>query len=166
MSHLAAGLSLARLVSTAWASAATFRGSDTRGGANGARIRLVPQEDWEVNQPAEPAEALWALEGIQKAFSGSQSGGKKTSLADLIVLGGCAAVEAAASRQGIDDGDAVTARCDEALGWLGHELQHVVEVASAPDVREDGSLERFYRRIGNPQPAQAPTFETSDSVSP
>ncbi len=166
MPHLPAGLSLSRLVSTAWASAVRFRGSDTRGGANGARIRLAPQRDWEVNQPAELAKALSALEGIQKASNGSQSGRKKISLADLIVLGGCAAVEAAASKQGIDDGDAVPARCDEALGWLGHELQQAVEVASAPGVRDDGSFERLYRRIGNPQPAQAPTFETSDSVSP
>jgi catalase-peroxidase len=99
---LASGLSIAELVRTAWGSAATFRGGDMRGGANGARIRLAPQKDWEVNQPAELAKVLGALEGIQKEFNGAQSGGKKVSLADLIVLGGCAAVEEAARRAGHD----------------------------------------------------------------
>jgi len=99
---LASGLSISRLVNTAWASAATFRGSDKRGGANGARIRLAPQKDWEVNQPAELAKVLSKLEAIQKEFNGSQSGGKKISLADLIVLGGCAAVESAARQAGYD----------------------------------------------------------------
>ncbi|MCZ7645381.1 MAG: catalase/peroxidase HPI [Planctomycetota bacterium] len=93
-------LSISDLVTTAWASASTFRGSDKRGGANGARIRLEPQKDWEVNQPARLAKALKALTGIQKAFNGAQSGGKKISLADLIVLGGCAAVEKAAKDAG------------------------------------------------------------------
>src|SRR6185295_7339682 len=97
---LASGLSISQLVSTAWASAATFRGSDKRGGANGARIRLAPQKDWEVNQPAQLGKALQKLEAIQKEFNASQSGGKKVSLADLIVLGGCAAVEAAAKKAG------------------------------------------------------------------
>ncbi len=97
---LASGLSISQLVTTAWASAATFRGSDKRGGANGARIRLAPQKDWEVNQPAELARVLQKLEGIQKEFNGAQSGGKKVSLADLIVLGGCAAVEEAAKKAG------------------------------------------------------------------
>ncbi|MCX7041830.1 MAG: catalase/peroxidase HPI [Gammaproteobacteria bacterium] len=97
---LASGLSISQLVTTAWASASTFRGTDMRGGANGARIRLAPQKDWEVNQPAELAKVLAALEGIQKNFNDAQSGGKKISLADLIVLGGCAAVEAAAKRAG------------------------------------------------------------------
>jgi catalase-peroxidase len=97
---LASGLSISQLVTTAWASAATFRGSDKRGGANGARIRLAPQKDWEVNQPAELAKVLSKLEAIQKEFNGSQSGGKKVSLADLIVLGGSAAVEAAARKAG------------------------------------------------------------------
>ena len=97
---LKCGLSIAQLVSTAWASAASFRGSDKRGGANGARIRLSPQKDWEVNQPAELAKILQKLEAIQKEFNASQSGGKKVSLADLIVLGGCAAVEEAAKRAG------------------------------------------------------------------
>ena len=99
---LASGLSISQLVTTAWASAATFRGSDKRGGANGARIRLAPQKDWEVNQPAELAKVLRTLEAIQKDFNGAQSGGKKVSLADLIVLGGCAAVEAAAKKAGHD----------------------------------------------------------------
>jgi catalase-peroxidase len=87
-------------VTTAWASASTFRGSDKRGGANGARIRLAPQKDWEVNQPAELAKVLAKLEAIQKEFNEAQSGGKKVSLADLIVLGGCAAVDAAAKKAG------------------------------------------------------------------
>jgi catalase-peroxidase len=99
---LASGLSTSQLVATAWASAATFRGSDKRGGANGARLRLAPQKDWEVNQPAELAKVLPKLEAIQKEFNSSQSGGKKVSLADLIVLGGCAAVEAAAKKAGHD----------------------------------------------------------------
>src|SRR6202023_1291422 len=94
--------SISQLVKTAWASAATFRGSDKRGGANGARIRLAPQKDWEVNQPAVLAKPLQTLEGIQKDFNRSQSGGKKLSLADLIVLGGNAAVEQAAKKAGHD----------------------------------------------------------------
>jgi catalase-peroxidase len=97
---LASGLSISQLVSTAWASAATFRGGDKRGGANGARIRLAPQKYWEVNQPAELGKVLETLEAIAKEFNGAQSGGKKVSLADLIVLGGCAAVEEAAKRAG------------------------------------------------------------------
>ncbi|MGB8029802.1 MAG: catalase/peroxidase HPI [Terracidiphilus sp.] len=97
---LASGLTISQLVSTAWESASTFRGSDKRGGANGARIRLAPQKDWEVNQPAELAKVLSKLEAIQKEFNSSQSGGKKVSLADLIVLGGCAAVDQAAKKAG------------------------------------------------------------------
>jgi catalase-peroxidase len=97
---LKSGLSISQLVTTAWASAASFRGSDKRGGANGARIRLAPQKDWEVNQPTELAKVLRTLEAIQMDFNSSQSGGKKVSLADLIVLGGCAAVEEAAKRAG------------------------------------------------------------------
>ncbi len=99
---LKSGLSISQLVSTAWASAATFRGSDKRGGANGARIRLAPQKDWAVNQPAELGKVLQTLQAIQKEFNGAQSGGKKVSLADLIVLGGCVAVEAAAKKAGHD----------------------------------------------------------------
>jgi catalase-peroxidase len=97
---LGSGLSISQLVSTAWASASTFRGSDKRGGANGARIRLAPQKDWQVNQPAKLAKVLESLEAIQADFNNKQSGGKKVSLADLIVLGGTAAVEAAAKKAG------------------------------------------------------------------
>uniref|UniRef100_UPI0035B3C38D catalase/peroxidase HPI n=1 Tax=Hylemonella sp. TaxID=2066020 RepID=UPI0035B3C38D len=97
---LAAGLGVSELVSTAWASASTYRGSDRRGGANGARIRLAPQKDWEANQPAQLAKVLKALEGIQKAFNGAQKGDKRVSMADLIVLAGCAGVEAAAKAAG------------------------------------------------------------------
>ena len=97
---LTSGLSVSELVSTAWASASTFRGSDKRGGANGGRIRLAPQTDWEVNQPAQLAKVLKTLANIQRAFNGSQSGGKKVSLADLIVLAGCAGVEQAAKNAG------------------------------------------------------------------
>jgi catalase-peroxidase len=97
---LASGLSVSQLVATAWASASTFRGSDKRGGANGARIRLAPQKDWDVNQPARLAKTLQTLEAIQREFNASQSGGKKVSLADLIVLGGCAAIEKAAKDAG------------------------------------------------------------------
>jgi catalase-peroxidase len=98
---LNSGLTTAQLVSTAWASAATFRGSDKRGGANGARIRLAPQKDWEVNQPAELAKVLAVLEKVQASFNAAQTGGKKVSLADLIVLGGSAAVEASATKAGV-----------------------------------------------------------------
>ncbi|WP_353822292.1 peroxidase family protein, partial [Mesorhizobium sp.] len=99
---LASGLSVSELVSTAWASASTFRGSDKRGGANGARIRLAPQKDWDVNQPAELSKVLSKLEGIQNEFNAAQTGDKKVSLADLIVLGGVAAVEKAAKDGGQD----------------------------------------------------------------
>jgi catalase-peroxidase len=97
---LSSGLSISQLVTTAWASASTFRGSDKRGGANGARIRLAPQKDWDVNQPAQLTKVLSSLEAIQKEFNASQSGGKKVSLADLIVLGGSAAIEKAAKDGG------------------------------------------------------------------
>ncbi len=97
---LASGLTVSQLVATAWASASTFRGSDKRGGANGARVRLSPQKDWAVNQPAQLAKAITALEGVQSAFNASAAGGKKVSLADLIVLGGCAAIEKAAKDAG------------------------------------------------------------------
>jgi catalase-peroxidase len=115
---LASGLAISELVSTAWASSATFRGSDKRGGANGARIRLAPQKDWEVNQPAQLAKVLEMLEAIQRDFNAAQSGGKKVSLADIIVLGGSAAVEQAARNAG-----------------------HAVEVPFAPG-RTDASLEQ------------------------
>jgi catalase-peroxidase len=97
---LALGLSVAELVSTAWASASTFRGSDKRGGANGARIRLAPQKDWEINQPNQLNKVLESLETIQKEFNSAQSDGKKVSLADLIVLGGCVGIEQAAKNAG------------------------------------------------------------------
>ena len=99
---LASGLSVSELVSTAWASASTFRGSDKRGGANGARIRLAPQKDWEVNQPAQLQTVLQALEAIQQEFNAGSANGKRVSLADLIVLGGCAGVEKAAKSAGVD----------------------------------------------------------------
>jgi catalase-peroxidase len=99
---LASGLSISQLVMTSWASASTFRGTDKRGGANGARIRLAPQKNWEVNQPAELAKVLPTLEKIQKDFNSAQTGKKKVSLADVIVLGGCAAIEAAAKKAGHD----------------------------------------------------------------
>ena len=101
---LASGLSISQLVTTAWASASTFRGSDMRGGANGARLRLAPQKDWAVNQPKQLAAALKVLEGIQQEFNNAQADGKKVSLADLIVLGGCAAVERAAQKSGFEVG--------------------------------------------------------------
>ena len=97
---LASGLSVSELVSTAWASASTFRGSDKRGGANGARLRLAPQKDWKVNNPTGLEAVLETLEGIRQEFNGAQSGGKQVSLADLIVLGGCAGIEAAAKAAG------------------------------------------------------------------
>lgn len=93
---------MSQLISTAWASASTFRGSDKRGGANGARIRLAPQKDWEANNPAALAKVLQTLEGMQQSFNQSQTGGKKVSLADVIVLGGCAAVEEAAKQAGVE----------------------------------------------------------------
>src|SRR5262249_46033099 len=99
---LASGLSVSQLVSTAWASASTFRGSDKRGGANGARIRLAPQKDWDVNDPLQLRTVLQKLEAIQKDFNASATGGKEVSLADLIVLAGCAAVEKAAKDAGVD----------------------------------------------------------------
>jgi catalase-peroxidase len=99
-SILASGLTVSELVSTAWASASTFRGSDKRGGANGARLRLAPQKDWPVNKPAQLAKVLKTLEGVQAAFNGAQHDGKKVSLADLIVLAGCAGVEQAAKNGG------------------------------------------------------------------
>jgi catalase-peroxidase len=99
---LASGLTTSQLVSTAWASASSFRGTDKRGGANGARIRLAPQKDWAVNNPPELAKVLKALEGIQKEFNDAQKGGKKVSLADLIVIGGDAAIEQAAKKGGVD----------------------------------------------------------------
>ena len=111
----ASGLSISQLVSTAWAAAASFRGTDKRGGANGARIRLAPQKDWEVNNGGRVAKVLQTLEQIQQDFNSSQSGGKKVSLADLIVLGGCAAVEQAAKNAGHDVDGTVRARAHRRL---------------------------------------------------
>ena len=128
---LGSGLSISQLVATAWASSATFRGSDKRGGANGARIRLAPQKDWEVNQPATLAKALQTLEGIQKEFNSSQSGKKKVSLADLIVLGGCAAVEEAAKKGGHDVKVPFSpGRTDASQEWTDAESFAVLEPAA------------------------------------
>ena len=125
---LASGLSVSQLVSTAWASASTFRGTDKRGGANGARVRLAPQKDWEANNPAELAKALQALEGIQSEFNSSQSGGKKVSLADLIVLAGCAGVEQAAKNAGHDVQAPFTpGRTDASAEWTDEESFAVLE---------------------------------------
>ena len=144
---LESGLSISQLVKTAWASAATFRGSDKRGGANGARIRLAPQKDWEVNQPAVLAKALQTLEGIQKDFNRSQSGGKKVSLADLIVLGGCAAVEQAAKRAGHDVKVPFSpGRTDASQEWTD------VESFAALEPAADGFIN--YLRNGQQRPAE------------
>jgi len=144
---LASGLSISQLVTTAWESAATFRGSDKRGGANGARIRLAPQKDWEANQPAELAKVLQTLEAIQKEFNGAQSGGKKVSLADLIVLGGCAAVEAAAKKGGHN----VTVPFSPGRTDTSQELTDVHTFAVL-EPAADGF--RNYQRKGDPKPAE------------
>ncbi len=128
---LASGLSVSQLVSTAWASASTFRGTDKRGGANGARVRLSPQKDWAANDPAELAKALQTLEGIQSEFNGSQSGGKKISLADLIVLAGCAGVEQAAKDAGHDVQVPFSpGRTDASEEWTDAESFDVLEPTS------------------------------------
>jgi catalase-peroxidase len=144
---LESGLSVSQLVSTAWASAATFRGSDKRGGANGARIRLAPQKDWEVNQPAELAKVLRTLEQIQQEFNGSQSGGKKVSLADLIVLGGCAAVEKAAKEAGHD------VRVPFSPGRTDA-LQEMTDVSSFAVLEPTADGFRNYLRAGHSRPAE------------
>ena len=139
---LASGLSASRLVATAWASAASFRGTDKRGGANGARIRLAPQKDWEANDPAELAGALQTLEGIQAEFNGAQSGGKRVSLADLIVLAGCAGVEQAARDAGHDvQVPFAPGRTDASEEWTDAESFAVLEPAA------DGF--RNYAKDGN-----------------
>ena len=143
---LASGLSISQLVTTAWASASTFRGSDKRGGANGARIRLAPQKDWEVNQPAELAKVLQALEKIQKEFNGSQSGRKKVSLADVIVLGGCAAVEAAAKKAGHDVQVPFTPGRTDAS-------QEMTDVESFAVLEPTADGFRNYQRKGDDRPA-------------
>src|SRR6202158_2523783 len=149
---LASGLSISQMASTAWASAATFRGSDKRGGANGARIRLAPQKDWEVNQPAQLGKVLQTLEGIQKEFNASQSpqsGGKakKVSLADLIVLGGCAAVEAAAKKAGHDVKVPFTPGRTDAS-------QEQTDVHSFAPLEPIADGFRNYLRSGQPLPAE------------
>ncbi len=144
---LASGMSIAQLVSTAWASAATFRGSDKRGGANGARIRLAPQKNWEANQPAELAKVLGVLEAIQADFNKSQSGGKKVSIADLIVLGGCAAIEKAAK----DAGHTVTVPFTPGRTDASQE-QTDVESFAVLEPTADGF--RNYRKAGIVRPAE------------
>jgi catalase-peroxidase len=144
---LASGLSISQLVTTAWASAATFRGSDKRGGTNGARIRLAPQKDWEVNQPAELAKILQTLEAIQKDFNNSQSGGKKISLADLIVLGGCVAVKEAAKKAGH------VGKIPWAPGRMDAS-QEQTDVHSFAVLEPVADGFRNYLRRGNPTPAE------------
>jgi catalase-peroxidase len=144
---LDSGLSVSQLVSTAWASAASFRGTDKRGGANGGRIRLAPQKDWEVNSPAELAKVLQTLEQIQQDFNNSQSGGKKVSLADLIVLGGSAAIEQAASNAG----HAVTVPFAPGRTDASQE-QTDVESFAMLEPRADGF--RNYLRVGEKAPAE------------
>ncbi len=144
---LSSGLSISELVSTAWASASTFRGSDKRGGANGARIRLAPQKDWAVNQPARLAKVLDTLEGVQKSFNDAQSGGKKVSLADLIVLGGCAAVEQAAKQAGFDVEAPFTAGRTDAT-----QEQTDVDAFAVLELKADGF--RNYLADGFSRPAE------------
>ncbi len=165
---LASGLSIPELVSTAWASASTFRGSDKRGGANGARIRLEPQKDWEVNQPDQLAKVLDTLEGIQKAFNDAQSGGKKVSLADLIVLGGCAAVEKAAKNAGHDDRGSLRAGPHGRLA--GANRCGVLRRARAdrgrvPQLRE-GQVHRIGGRAAGRQGAASDADRAGDDRSP
>ncbi|MFN0126407.1 MAG: catalase/peroxidase HPI [Verrucomicrobiales bacterium] len=144
---LASGLSISQLVSTAWASASTFRGSDKRGGANGARLRLAPQKDWEVNNPAELAQVLATLEKIQKDFNSAQTGNKLVSLADLIVLGGCAAVEAAAKKAG----HAVTVPFAPGRTDATQEMTDVESVAML-EPKADGFRNFLGRRLDRPAP--------------
>jgi catalase-peroxidase len=155
---LASGLSVSQLVATAWASASTFRGTDMRGGANGARVRLAPQKDWEVNDPGDLAKALQTLEGIQQDFNSSQSGGTRISLADLIVLAGCAAVEQAAK----DGGHEVTVpftpgRTDATQEWTDVEAFAVLEPTS------DGF--RNYLRAGDKLPVEHGLVERANLLT-
>lgn len=142
---LTTGLSVSDLISTAWASASTFRGSDKRGGANGARIRLAPQKDWEVNQPADLAKVLQTLEKVRQEFNGSQTDGKKVSLADLIVLGGCAAVEQAARKGGHD----ITVPFSPGRTDATQELTDVASFA-ALEPKSDGFRNYVAREIDRP----------------
>lgn len=155
---LASGLSISRLVSTAWASASTFRGTDKRGGANGARIRLAPQNAWEVNEPDELAQVLGVLEGIQEEFNGAQSGGKRVSLADLIVLGGCAAVEQAARHAGHD----VQVPFSPGRGDASQE-QTDVESFAVLEPRADGF--RNFRGNGQRRPAAELLVDRADLLT-
>jgi catalase-peroxidase len=156
---LASGLSTSQLVSTAWASAASFRGSDKRGGANGARIRLAPQKDWEVNQPAELAKVLQTLEKVQKEFNSAQSGGKKkVSLADVIVLGGCAAVEAAAKKAGLDVQVPFTPGRTDAT-------QDMTDVESFAVLEPKADGFRNYYRKGLERPAEALLVDRADLLT-
>jgi catalase-peroxidase len=143
---LKSGLSISQLVKTAWAAAASFRGSDKRGGANGGRIRLAPQKDWEVNEPAELAKVLPKLEAVQKEFNGSKSG-KKVSLADLIVLGGCAAVEEAAKKAGYDVKVPFSPGRTDAS-------QEQTDVHSFAVLKQKADAFRNYLRPGNEFPAE------------
>jgi catalase-peroxidase len=156
---LASGLSISQLVSTAWASASTFRGTDKRGGANGARIRLAPQKDWDVNNPPELAKVLQTLEGIQKAFNDSQNGGKKRiSLADLIVLGGCAAVEQAAKNAGHDVQVPFTPGRTDAS-------QEQTDVEAFAVLEPTADAFRNYLGQGNPLPAEHLLIERAQMLT-
>jgi catalase-peroxidase len=156
---LASGLSISQLISTAWASASTFRGTDKRGGANGARIRLAPQKDWDVNNPPELAKVLKTLEGIQKAFNDSQNGGKtRVSLADLIVLGGCAAVEQAANAAGYDVQVPFTPGRTDAS-----QEQTDVEAFTVLEPKADGF--RNYLGQGNQVPAEVLLIERAQMLT-
>ncbi len=155
---LASGLSVSQLVATAWASASTFRGTDMRGGANGARVRLAPQKDWEVNDPGELAKALQTLEGIQQDFNSSQSGGTRISLADLIVLAGCAAVEQAAKDGGHEVAVPFTpGRTDATQEWTDVEAFAVLEPTS------DGF--RNYLRAGDKLPVEHGLVERANLLT-
>ena len=159
MQILDSGLSVSQLVSTAWASASTFRGSDKRGGANGARIRLEPQRGWEVNDPDTLAQVLRTLEGIQESFNSAQTGGKKISLADLIVLGGCAAVEQAAKAAGYDVRVPFTPGRTDAS-----QEQTDVESFAALEPAADGF--RNYRGEGQPAAVGVPAGRPGEPAEP
>ncbi len=155
---LASGLSVSQLVSTAWASAASFRGTDKRGGANGARIRLAPQKDWEANNPAELGKVLQTLEQIQTEFNSSQTGGKRVSLADLIVLGGCAGVEQAAKNAGHNvQVPFAPGRTDASQEWTDVESFAVLEPTA------DGF--RNYLRAGDRKPAEELLVERANMLT-
>lgn len=155
---LASGLSISQLVSTAWASAASFRGTDKRGGANGARIRLAPQKDWEVNQPAQLQKVLKTLEKIQRDFNSSQSGGKQVSLADVIVLGGCAAVEEAAKKAGHNVKVPFSPGRTDAL-------QEMTDVESFAVLEPTAGGFRNYLRTGHTRPAEELLVDRADMLT-